>query len=119
MGRGDGGAMQFATLLFYGISSFCLGLIAIATGGASVLQSIFDPTGFAIGGSHEPWQTILESLAVAIPLVFVILAMVSIFRPSGDAPATASEIRDLIAELASGDASDLLAPDPSARYRRP
>lgn len=111
--------MQFATLLFYGVSSFFLGLVALATGGAAVLQSIFDPGGFAIGGSHEPWQTILEALAVAVPLVFVTLAVLSIVRPSGDAPATAAEIRQLVAALEGRNANRPPATDQSATYRRP
>lgn len=88
--------MQFATLLFYGISSFFFGLVALATGGALVLQSIFDPSGLTVGGSHEPWQTILEALTLAVPVVFVVLAVISIVSPSGDAPASAAEIRDLM-----------------------
>jgi hypothetical protein len=88
--------MQFATLLFYAATSFFLGLVALATGGALVLDSMFNPSGFAAGGSHEPWQSILEALTIAVPLVFVVLAAISIVRPAGDAPASAAQIRDLI-----------------------
>ena len=88
--------MQFATLLFYGVSSFFIGLVALATGGALVLESMFDPSGLTVGGAHEPWQTILESLTLAVPLVFVVLAAISIVRPSGDAPASAAQLRDLL-----------------------
>lgn len=35
--------MRFATLLFHATASFFLGIVAIATGGAAVLQSIFAP----------------------------------------------------------------------------
>jgi hypothetical protein len=91
--------MQFATLLFYAVTTLFLGLIAVASGGASVMQSALDPTSFTIGGSHEPWQTILDAIVIAVPLVFVLLAAYSIVRPSSDAPATSSDIRQLIAEL--------------------
>jgi hypothetical protein len=111
--------MQFATLLFYGVSSFFLGQIAIATDGSAVLQSIFDSNGFVIGSSHEPWQTILESFVVVVPLVFAVLAVVSIVRPSGDAPATAAEIRNLIAALERRTTSERPADGPSVTYRRP
>jgi hypothetical protein len=110
--------MRFATLLFYGITSFFLGIVAIATGGASVLQSMFDPSGIVVGGSHEPWQTILDALAISIPLVFVLLAVYSIFVRPSDAPATASEIRDLIEALERRDEEDRQTNDPSALYRR-
>src|SRR4051812_20468638 len=98
--------MQFATLLFYAISSFFLGLVAVATGGASVMQSMFDPDEFVIGGSHEPWQTLLVALVIAVPLVFVLLAMYSLVRTSSDAPATAADIRELVAQLDRRAAND-------------
>jgi hypothetical protein len=110
--------MQFATLLFYGISSFFLGLVALATGGALVLQSIFDPSRPVVGGSHEPWQTFLEALTLVVPLVFVLLAVFSIVRPSSDAPATAAEIRQLVAALEARNPNGPPADRQSPAYRR-
>lgn len=111
--------MSFATLLFYAASSFFLGLVAIAIGGAAVLQSIFAPGSPVTGGSHEPWQTILSSLVIAGPLVFLALAVLSLFNRAADAPATASEIRHLIAEIKRSDEIDPGSTDPDLRYRRP
>jgi ABC-type dipeptide/oligopeptide/nickel transport system permease component len=91
--------MRYATLLFYATASFFLGVIAVATGGAVVLQSIFSPGTAVVGGDHEPWQTIIDALAIALPLVFLALAGFSIFVQPTDAPATASDIRTLISEL--------------------
>jgi H+/Cl- antiporter ClcA len=110
--------MPFATLLFYAIASFFLGLVAIATGGASVLQSIFAPSTFVLGGSHEPWQTILNALVLAIPLVFLGLAVLSIFVRPVDAPATAADIRELIAALERNGERDTQNTDTFGAYRR-
>lgn len=101
-----GATMRFATLLFYATASFFMGIVAIATGGAAVLESIFAPGGLAVGGSHEPWQTILDALVIAMPLVFVVLAVYSMFVRPDDAPATATDIRTLIAELGRDEKRD-------------
>lgn len=111
--------MPFATLLFYAIASFFLGIVAIATGGASVLQSIFASSTFVPGGSHEPWQTILNAVVLAIPLVFLGLAVFSIFVRPVDAPATAADIRELIAALERGDERGTQDTGPFDAYRRP
>ncbi len=91
--------MAFATLLFYAATSFFLGIVAVATGGASVLQSIFAASSFVVGGSHEPWQTILDAVVIGIPIVFVALALYSIFVRPADAPATTRDIRELVAAV--------------------
>jgi hypothetical protein len=91
--------MAQATLLFYAAATFLLGLLANAAGGGNVLQSVFDPGSFAIGGSLEPWSTTLKILTLAIPGAFVTMAAGSIFVHPAEGPATASDLRDLVAEL--------------------
>ena len=91
--------MAQATLLFYAAATFLLGLVANAAGGANVLQSIFAPGSFVVGGSLEPWKTVLNILTLAIPGAFLAMAAGSIFVHPKEGPATASELRDLIAEL--------------------
>ena len=91
--------MAQATLLFYAAATFLLGLLANAVGGANVLQSIFAPGSFLVGGSLEPWSTTLKVLTLAIPGAFLAMALASIFAHPAEGPATASELRDLIAEL--------------------
>lgn len=98
--------MRFATLLFYSTASFFLGVVAITTGGAAVLQSIFSAGVPVVGGNHEPWQTILDALVIATPLVFLALAVYSVFVQPGAAPATASEIRTIVAGLERGERRD-------------
>lgn len=91
--------MAQATLLFYAAATFLLGLVANAAGGANVLQSIFAPGSLVLAGSLEPWSTILKVLTLAIPRAFLAMAAGSIFVHPAEGPATASELRDLIAEL--------------------
>ena len=97
--------MTFARLLFYAVASFFLGVIAVAVGGAAALEGMFSPGGLVIGGSHEPWETMLAAVLIASPLVFVLLAVVSIFVRPGDAPVTAADIRELLAALERRDSS--------------
>jgi hypothetical protein len=92
-------------LLFYAVASFFLGVIAVAVGGAAALEGMFSPGGLVIGGSYEPWQTLLAAVLIATPLVFVLLAVVSIFVRPGDAPASAADIRELIAAMEGRDSS--------------
>jgi hypothetical protein len=91
--------MAQATLLFYAAATFLLGLLANAAGGANALQSIFDPGSLVIGGSLEPWTTVLKVLTLAIPGAFLAMAVGSIFAHPAEGPATASDLRELVAEL--------------------
>lgn len=91
--------MATATLLFYAATSFFLGLMASAAGGAVVLQSIFSPSSFIADGTLEPWKTGLNLLALGIPAAFLAMAVGSLFVHPAEGPATASELRELIAEL--------------------
>ena len=91
--------MAQATLLFYAAATFLLGLLANAAGAANVLKSIFAPGSFVIGGSLEPWSTTLNVLTLAIPGAFVAMAVGSVFVHPAEGPATASDLKDLVAEL--------------------
>lgn len=91
--------MATATLLFYATASFFLGLIASTAGGATVLESFSSPGSSVIGGSLEPGKSILNLLTVGVPVAFLAMAVASLFVHPAEGPATASELRELIAEL--------------------
>jgi hypothetical protein len=91
--------LNTATLFFYAAASFFLGLVAKAAGGALVLQSIFAPNSVVAGGSQEPWATLMTIAVIGVPVVFVVLAVGSLFVHPSEGPATASDIRELIDEV--------------------
>jgi hypothetical protein len=110
--------MRFATLFFYAAASFFLRVMAIATGGVAVLQTIFAPETVVVGGSPEPWKTIFYALVIAIPLVFVALAVAAVFVRPADAPLTKRDLLDVSGEIDRSAEREALAVDPDAPYRR-
>jgi hypothetical protein len=72
-------AVRFATLLFFAFASFCLGSIALSTGGANLLARTFQAQDVLTNGVFtpptEPWQSILIVATYTVTLLFVILAV--------------------------------------------
>jgi hypothetical protein len=84
--------MATPTLIFYAVTSFFLGLIASSLGGARAILVMLEGDASVGSPSPEPWQSFLTVLTIAVPILFVAVAAMSLLDRRNERPLSARDL---------------------------